>query len=781
MSRIIGISLLLFWFTQSSHAAVQGLDQAMARKSRYGTATLYTGESTSPYNFIQPETLNYTDVTTGKEAWRLAFRPGSKDTIGGEHGLDGVWGADGSRIMIKNVPNSRASTSVQYGYDWILSPDGSKMRKAAIGARSQNPSYGGLGWTNTQPNVIYRYQSSTSGGIYKGDQLWKWTLDENNGPTGEMILNLNGAAGGGPGESIKNAISGNDKYIVGLTDSGVACPECPNPINTRYLYWTDLDTGLVARKWGIARNCGPSADPYGDHLPAYENTAHAGSVWAIGPNADSVIVQYGTGGNMWQLVRDGHYADGGPTWEDWNGDSFGTNEDIKIVSDGSGTPDNPYGNIYWGHPAFDKWGTKAIIGDYEDVGNGTRIIERSNNWGLRTGHVANAGQYDNGHHSWAGWTDWVVANQNTGDLIYTNVYTDSTNSPVSVVDVVRPTMTGMDYSAYPRPVQSPDGTKIAFHTVMFHSAYAGTATDDDAFGVSIGVAYYPHPPEITSVTGSGTYTIRFDWRTDQTTSRGYTQRGWPDEATNDPPPPRETSKFRLWRSSDNVTWTPISTVDAAIFERYNFKTGAWSGNNYWTITDTPGAGTFYYAVTAVEHSGLESRVKSNVFNTAGTQTAAYPVDPKAATKVTSTYQPTLIRHYNIYAADGSAPAISQTTRIASIPVASGTSYVDWLGDPGGTTQYKVTAVDTQGNESAALSSTSAAKATPGQYDVSWTSEVPEDACDSSHLNLCTIDNCTGAGGYWYNALCNATPQPATPTKYRLNASKPTRVTNSPPQ
>ena len=36
-----------------------------------------------------------------------------------------------------------------------------------------------------------------------------------------------------------------------------------------------------------------------------------------------------------------------------------------------------------------------------------------------------------------------------------------------------------------------------------------------------------------------------------------------------------------------------------------------------------------------------------------------------------------------------------------------------------------------------------------------------DVCDASHLNLClTEGDCTGAGGYWYNSACNASPQPA---------------------
>lgn len=34
-------------------------------------------------------------------------------------------------------------------------------------------------------------------------------------------------------------------------------------------------------------------------------------------------------------------------------------------------------------------------------------------------------------------------------------------------------------------------------------------------------------------------------------------------------------------------------------------------------------------------------------------------------------------------------------------------------------------------------------------------------CDNLHRSLCTVDDCSGAGGYWYNSTCNATPPPST--------------------
>lgn len=717
----IFIAAWMCCFCNTSFAAIHDLDETMARKSRHTTATFYSGE-TAPYYQWQPETLHYTDTTTGKEAWRLAFTPAGSMYVGKEHGLDGVWNANGAKLGLKNVPSTRPSAPVDSGYDWIVNSDGSKPRKSTAGARMQNGSYGGFGWAQTDPAALYKFRRETANGMYWGDQLWKYTVDDENGiGTSALIKDLGNDFNL---DVIKNGVTGNDKYFVGFSDKQL-CPDCPNQsvATTSYLYWIDLTTGEVAKSWGVARGCGPAADPYGDHVPAAELTAHAGALWALGPNADSVVIQYSTGGNFWQLARDGHHTDGGPAWEDWDGNSFGVNEDIKIVSDGLGTPDNPYGNPYWGHPVFDKWGTKGVVGDYTDTNKGTRIIERASNWNSRPGRVANAGMFDNGHHNWAAWSDWVVANQVGGDLIYTNVYTATDSNPVAVADVKRPPMS-VQYMALPRPVQSPDGTKVVFHTVMFHSDYDGDADDDDYIATSVAVAYYPHPPEIASVThNSGTYTVRFDWRTDQATSRGYTQRGWPDEATDDPPPPRETKLFRLWRSSNGTDgWVPVGTVNAEIFSRYNFATGDWIGNKYWEINDTPGAGAWHYAVTAQEHSGLESRTLSNVFSTAGTQTAAYPSDPKGAKKfhavdpqwptpkVTKLSTPgqyrleweepndPLIRYYNIYYSTSPIPKALQNQRIASVPRGTKT-YVDWLAHPSVDGYYLITSVDTQGNES----------------------------------------------------------------------------------
>jgi hypothetical protein len=82
---------------------------------------------------------------------------------------------------------------------------------------------------------------------------------------------------------------------------------------------------------------------------------------------------------------------------------------------------------------------------------------------------------------------------------------------------------------------------------------------------------------------------------------------------------------------------------------------------------------------------------------------------------TAPFDDSMIRYYNIYANDGSAPFTSdfsiadrQQYRIASIAATSKSpgsgffEYIDWLGAINGSTKYIVTAVDYQGNESVSV-------------------------------------------------------------------------------
>ena len=751
--KYIAVAIIAGLLCPLSVGANENLDELMARKSRYATASFGANYLEDPTTYVwQPETISYTDTTTGHEVWILIHGPDQTAIYSKEYATD-AWSADGSRLgafipLSERTSNRPGWPSSGTYKRWLVNTDGSQL-KAAGGYANDGISEGGFGWAHTE-NAYYGVGFHSSWDAAPG-MLIKNTVDGSNNVTGAQILDLNTAdTSRGYAATIKGIIkrpiSADDNWI---SLSSRAAINRGTTINCYGHMRVALNKGVsssVADYWGVNRDI----TEFYQHLQAQEIKAHGGANWAWGFDQEYSFLQYSSTAPsadhmFFKLKTAGAAADGGPLWEAWDGDSYGANQIYptygpEIVGDPvyTGTQTPGYVNPYFNHPSFDVWEKYVLTGLGDDTGIsgeilGPGIAVRNVLTGVGfdggRGEIANDlttldNQYDGNHKAWNGWTDNVVfsppyvAGVEIGaQKLYTRRLHFDTGAQDAADDVVTTHHTyDGNYNGYPRPSQSPDGTKIAFAAIWLNNG------GDDHPYVSYAVAYYPHPPEITSVTGSGTYTIRFDWRTDQITSRGYTQRGWPDEATDDPPPPRETKTFRLWRSADGSTWTPINTVDAEIFNRYDFATGDWTGNNYWTITDTPGAGTFYYAVTAIEHSGLESRVLSNVFSTAGAQAAAYPADPKAGTGVTSAHQSTAIRYYNIYAEDATTPAATQQNRIASIPVAAPKEYVDWLGNIDGTTKYVVTAVDTQGNESSTLDVVFAETVTNGQYLVQWSDE-----------------------------------------------------------
>ena len=733
----------------------QNLNEVMARKSRYSTATFSPGVQSAPYYFWQPETLMYIDINYGTEIWRMTYKPDSWDDFSNEYSTQ-AWSADGSRMGFRSVqvnirksldPNRDRSTTPR----WIVNSDGSKLRAGTGGGHGHDY----LNWLHTENAYLFTPRFATEFPGAAINSLYKVTIDENNTMTRKLLISDIGI--GEKSSLIKDPITSDDKWMV-LQDWTSGDWPTPNNISSHKIHFINLLTNKVEHSWGVARGIGPVANPYGAMSPEKEIRLRGSSSAFINGKTPTLYAHYSNYVPHFIMKMSGSAADGGPAYADWNGSSFGVNDEIKVLDDNAASsydlPHNPYDNGYMGHPAFDRWGHYVLGNNSQDCnsivfGSSPARYIRTGNKGCPglmvldvTKNLANpdwvdannsnymigtgtSNIYQSSHSSWTGWTDEIVSMIGKQRDLYQNNYrktnqTGKANTQAAKLFVSTELGTYDNYAALPRPSQSPDGTKVAFSTILFASQYAGNSSDDDKIGISYAVAYYPHPPEITSVTGSGTYTIRFDWRTNQTISRGYTQRGWPDEATDDPPPPRETKSFRLWRSINGINWTPIAKTNADIFSRYNFSTGKWTGNNYWTFTDTPGTGIFYYAVTSIEHSGLESRTLSNVFNTTGNQTIAYPTNPKLISNYATT-KATEPRYYNIYAKDGNMPTAIQQNRIASPPASAGTTYLDWLGNPDGSTKYLMTVVDTQGNEKA-IPVSYEHTSIPGQYRLNWTNQ-----------------------------------------------------------
>lgn len=532
---------------------------------------------------------------------------------------------------------------------------------------------------------------------------------------------------------------------------------------------------------------GPYADPFYNIDNATQSTYHGGSLfnYAPGGNSTGLMLTYsGTAGTIC-MNKSGSASDGGPLFQDWNGTSFGANE-VRACANGglrangttltTKTPMNPYINSYLGHQCSDRWHRYLFVdapGDSDYYKNtvftkSCMILDIDNNFSDPSWVDADTGNtpvawnaYKAGHKSWTGWTDYVFhAPSFVGTPMVGNYYNKSaapTHDNYRAEDNIAYNNNNKmtTYNSLPKPSQSPDGTKAQFQSILLNSAYTGASTDDLYSGIAYVVVYYPNPPLIAQVTqSSGTITVRVGW--DLTgTPRGYTERGWPNETLNNPPPPREVEKFRLWRSGDKTTWIPIKTFSHTAWTGYNFATGVWTGNDYWDTTDSPGTGTWYYAVTSVEYSGIESRNLSNIYvitigASSGSEDTAYPstrpygglgnATSAFYTAFSATNNSKLIRYYNVYAKDGGAPSISQATRIASISknACSGgaCSWVDWLGNTDGSTQYVLTAVDTQGNESTGLTVAATHQKSPataeGQYTLEWNEPADESEANPHH-------------------------------------------------
>lgn len=736
-------SLIAVLLLSSQVLAFENLDELEARTSRKTTNTFYSGEDGTTYVW-QPQTVIYKDTSTNHE---MILWTQSDGTVLGTRWGDGweydwqPWSADGKRIAF--FANLDVGCYSRNSYPWFSArTDGTAWRPMCESSSRSVSRRKYPDWSPSIPEVAY-----VTGYNYEGNS----GLDQNgvyrevftdSDITSTLIVdmipgNTSTARHGG----LKDRITGDGLYLLEgnyLEDEPYYVVQI-EPSGSRQLKvsWNlpTLDT-----YWGGTVN---PADGHSHDSMVSGNTAHGYWFYFMPSGASDWwrIRLWGSDGGAPNHVQD-HTSSGSPgyyTW--WNDDGQGSDEwDETNQLPDSNKEVQAIGNEYdtGNIPGF----ATSISADFSHASpdrHGTYMVSSVDGAYRMPGALSLEGTssqvsvQDTGttYHAWTGWSDYFISNCGSSALCAT-LYNSFTASDHILIGEVHSALIG----DYINPGQSPDGTKGSAKTTWL------TGSSDGSLGnLIIGVAYYPYPPQITSVTASGgTVTVNFDW-----SSGKFTTRGWPDEDSDPPPPPRETDYFRLWRSSsgNDGTWTPLGTTDCTIFSLYDFSDGSGDHNGGWSVTDTPGDGTWYYGVTAVEHSGLESRSLSNVFSITlssgagtGSQSAAYPISPGTDsdfygnTFVAS--NKSIIRHYNIYANDGSSPSVQQQDLIASISHnydldADGIiQWVDWLGDRGGTTNYVVAAVDTQGNVdtgSYVTNVSSTHRKSPataaGQYIIEW--------------------------------------------------------------
>ncbi len=659
-------SIALLCFT-SALAAPENLDEMMARKTRLPTASfsyLFLQDNANNYTW-QPETLNYSDVTSSNEVWLFsspAVRSNTQD-ISITH-----WSANGNRVLFHS---KRSTKAVSYANGtnavWMLSnTDGSRL-KPAKGAAAQLATVDAyVLWSPILSDVLYQGwsndgQSTAVNGFYKV-QVSDATISRN------LLLSVPGATK----LQLKKAISGDGRKAVIKADSklhpATVYPETSKGFETasgysmllNFDYWASPITSWVG---------------YHDQFMSGAING-ADGVW-------NYIMPENANGSWWRARTSGTGTDGAPYMVssltppyNWGGELEPINSGGSLVAlrPGPGydnlTGKNPWcptGTVpgtdcmeYFGHFAPDRWGRYGISSKAGVNPVGTSIADlRYHKYKVEAFTPPQAGgntYYYTQHNDWEAWSDWSVSSKypSTVNQLDGGIFTQNVNDVNSQKFLSSPYtrynnlgVPSGTYEGLARPTQSPDGTKVMYNSTLL-------SNHDDTVQIFWTVAYYPYPPEIMGATKNGS-NVRLKWDFNQGTScssdagttprrgpnpnltdpRTYATRGWPHETLDCPPSPREIDKFRVWVSTDNINWTPAGTTTYNNCRGTN-ECGMWT-ETAWTFDATQAnSSTRYYAVTSLEYSGLESRSLSNVWKVTldangnlsqNYQESAYPSEP----------------------------------------------------------------------------------------------------------------------------------------------------------
>jgi len=663
----------------NSWSQVENLDEMGRRKSRQTSATWgyrYLEDRERGYVW-QPETLCYADVTTGHEVWRMCNTPALANFYHDDIGVS-PWSADGKRLAFVTPRDTGAFNRDGYRLWMLVDADGSNLRPIVNGPSrvfSHNPYFH---WSPQVPDTYYQFGRTRAGNTgVSTNTLYKAAVSDE-GVTRKALLTF--------------PTSHSSELFLNKTISGDGRKVIAMPWDESWWYPATVFPDSEAR---IADSDGYTVDR---NMP---------SSWGDTPSSySSLHDQYYAGDGTWIFVMPsgshawwrlkvlGTAADGGSRYTEPFNEQWPENTDPAW----GGTGD-PFGCDYWSHFVPDRWGRHALFSNGEASPLGPGV------WDIRD-HRYVVTTFGGGaqHHDWHGFTDWFVSTRGN-TMITTSKYYDA-NSSVLVCNPHARTNGSTAYYTLPRPGQSPDGTKVAFHSDFLNGAVNG----GDVYWA---VCYYPHPPRITGATKVANG-IQIQW-----TSPKYTQRGWPNDETSPVPEPKEIKSYHIWASDDKSSWREVTSL------------GVPFGTNSYNFTQ-PNGSTRYYAMTSEEWSGLESRTLSNIWSVRldsngniswNVEDTLYPPNPggvhpfwtqkpPSPYNVNAVKQATpghylitwtepnnsKVRYYNIYYSTSGTPPVDQRYRIASVPAGTST-YLDWCADPSRQGYYRVTSVDRQGNES----------------------------------------------------------------------------------
>ncbi len=691
----------------------ENLVELFKRKQRKDQASWNPSSLENPTSFIwQPETFVYFDSISGHEVWKMTNTPKIDNFYHNDIGVT-PWSADGKRMAIASQRATQAFSNSD-GRIWMtVNTNGKNFRPTVEGAsRWYNSINGYFHWCPQRPDTYYEV---TYGWPNDPNKLNKTVVTDSSVSTSTILTYP---------ESIKidKMISADGKkLLISSYDENKVYPTTvyPNPnIDDSDGYSIDRNLGL----YGTTPSTYTTA-----HDRYYAGTGDWYFIMPIG----------GAHRAWWKLKTIGSAADGGARYD--NSDFPVTNSNYDFaeawpVNADSGNNPDPFLSGYWSHFVPDRWGRYALHSscctalswnDPLGIGPGVWDIDEKQYVVATFGGGAS-------HHDWHGFTDWTVSSSNGDDTVRT-ILAQKFNDKYSQI-VVNQSYAhadgGTSYETNPRPAQSPDGTKVAWHGEFLNGQNAV-----DSFW---SVVHYPAPPTnlgaILSQT-AGKLDISF-------LPPKYTSRTWInpntnliDEINGEVLFSREVKNYHLWRSNSlDQGWRLVNSSTANYLNDSVTNTLKPTYNQSWVttqnkikISDNLTNGTFFYALTTEEHSNLESRELSEIIqvtvssNQVSSSTIALPKGKKLfwttppnvpsnfnVTKLSTAGQFRLswnensdskIRYYNIYYSELGNPAAIQARKIASLPYGT-QSFVDWLAHLSATVgHYGITAVDRQGNES----------------------------------------------------------------------------------
>ncbi len=752
------LSALLLTGAARAFGETENLDEAMRRKLRAATASwsfAFLEDGLNHY-FWQPEGLIYRDVQTGAEVVRMSTTNGLSNFFHNDLGMS-PWSADGRRMAFVSTRDTGAflKDRIDQNIWFVTDTDGSRERTLINGTTRVYSSLDDyFYWSPQMPDTYYGFGRTFAGaGGLSGNILYKASVTDTDVFTQPLLTfpTTNGAT-----LKLGKSLSPDGRKVVAMTGgSGLEAWYYPATIAPESGAKLDDPDGYTSFR---------NLDTYWGDTPASFDRMH--NQFLVGGGGWIYILPSGSHA-WWRLKTTGTGADGGPVHLVDHEPPYEFGEAWPENTGYADKPD-PFGCKYWSHFVPDRWGRMSLFsnGDVNPIGAGI--------WNVQS-HAYAVPTYGGGaqHHAWDGFSDWSLTSKGpdaaasyADDRIYLHRY-DEPGSMTTVcythVMYNNPgniKQTDDEYASLARPAQSPDGTKVAFHSTFLNPK---SGTFDSKPDIYWAVAYYPFPPTgLSADIGAG---VKLAWLPPM-----YTMRGWPYASPNPPKDAkdwplldaggretgepiyaREVKKYHVWRSPTGTSnWSEVGTVTAEYASAYAEDPAQFmlhpvaggrkvSPENKISFSDSPGDGVFHYAVTTEEHSGLESDrlsevlrvtvsggqvLESAVVQAAG-QRDFWKTLPPAPPGLTVAKQSTpghyrlswtepassKIRYYNVYYATAGIPEADQRFRIASLPVGT-TTWLDWNADPAQPAYYRVTSVDRYGNEGAASSSDLSVPAPP---------------------------------------------------------------------